>query len=153
MEKFSVGDGNKQICILLVKNPAGLDRSLSFLANAKDADSLFFLLNSNIADGKDVSWIWDVDFESLNDQSDWAPFICCGARGEEMALRLKYAGLPVENIVVYKDIRQGIKNALASSADSIFLFSSYTALWPVHKIINSLADKEDFHAKGVPSIS
>lgn len=143
----------RTVYLNLVKNPTAFNESLATLRSMQGSKSVFFAINDHDADGKDISWLWDVNFETLNAHSDWAPFICSGVRGEEMALRLKYAGLPVEDIVVCKDIRQGIKNALANSADLIFLFSTYTALRPVHKIINSLADKEDFHATGVPSIS
>jgi hypothetical protein len=120
----------------------------------KGTKNIFFAINDNDADGRDISWLWDVDFEGLSkDRKDLMGFICSGSRGEEIALRLKYAGVPVDKIVVYKNLGHGIKSALFGHSDMSYLFSTYTALWPVHKILNGLADKEDVYASGVPSVS
>ena len=66
-------------------------------------------------------------------------FICCGLRGEEMAVRLKYAGVPIEKIIVDADVTRAIKSTLAGGAGSAYLFSTYTALWPIQRIIKTLA--------------
>jgi UDP-N-acetylmuramyl tripeptide synthase len=138
----------------LVKNPTGFNEGLADLRSIKGTKSVFFAINDNDADGRDISWLWDVDFEILNtDCNDLAIFICSGSRGEEIALRLKYAGIPVNKIIVYKDMGKGIRSALDSPTDMAYLFSTYTALWPVHKILNTLADKEGPYASGVSSVS
>ena len=92
MERFSVGD--KEVCLILVKNPVGMDRALDFVAAAPDAGGVMMLLNANDPDGRDVSWIWDVHFEHH------LPAGRIGVSGErchDLALRLYYAGkLPGE---------------------------------------------------------
>jgi lipid II isoglutaminyl synthase (glutamine-hydrolysing) len=92
MERFQVDD--KDVCLILVKNPVGMDRALDFVAAAPDAGGIMLLLNSNDPDGRDVSWIWDVHFEA-----HLPPGILgvSGVRCHDMALRLYYAGkLPGE---------------------------------------------------------
>lgn len=144
----------KNVFLSLVKNPTGFNEGLSDLLSISGTKSLFFAINDNDADGRDISWLWDVDFEVLkNDHNNFASFVCSGSRGEEIALRLKYAGLPVDKIVVYKDMGQGIKSALANGSAMAYLFSTYTALWPVHKILNNLAGKEGSYDPGMPSVS
>ena len=138
----------------LVKNPTGFNEGLADLRSMRGTKSVFFAINDNDADGRDISWLWDVDFEVLNtDRNDLKGFFCSGSRGEEIALRLKYAGIPADKIVMHKDMGQGIRSVLANRSDMVYLFSTYTALWPVHKILNSLADKEGAYASGVPSVS
>ncbi|MHB8961929.1 MAG: MurT ligase domain-containing protein [Saccharofermentanales bacterium] len=125
MEKFEVG--GREVCIVLVKNPAGLERALSFLDNASDAGSVQFLLNDNIADGTDVSWIWDVDFESRRFA------VKChvsGTRCYDMALRLKYAGVLEEQISVDPDYASGFETALKQCRQGrcLYVFPNYTSL-------------------------
>ena len=117
MEKIAL-PGNKKLCILLVKNPAGLDRSLSFVSEAKDAKALMFLLNSNIADGKDVSWIWDVDFESKVDGLPEKIYVS-GERYGDMLLRVNYSGID-ESRIKYAPMTDSIallKEAIDKMAD------------------------------------
>ena len=71
---------------------------------------LFAVLNDNIADGRDVSWVWDADFEVLAPRVRRAT--CSGTRAAEMALRLKYAGVPAERIAVEPDLGAGLDRAL-----------------------------------------
>ncbi|MDD4237783.1 MAG: MurT ligase domain-containing protein [Desulfotomaculaceae bacterium] len=152
LERFSYQ--GRSAFLSLVKNPTGFNEGLADLRSMKGTKSLFFAINDNDADGRDISWLWDVDFEVLNkDHNDLAGFICSGSRGEEIALRLKYAGIPMDRIVVCKDMERGIRSVLDSRSDMVYLFSTYTALWPVHKILNSLVDKEGAYAAGGPFIS
>jgi UDP-N-acetylmuramyl tripeptide synthase len=152
LERFNYK--GKSAFLSLVKNPTGFNEGLADMRSMKGTKNIFFAINDNDADGTDISWLWDVDFEALSqDREDFMSFICSGSRGEEIALRLKYAGIPVDKIIVYKDLDQGIKSSLFRYSDIAYLFSTYTALWPVHKILNSLADKEDVYASSVPSVS
>ena len=88
--------GGRQVSILLIKNPAGANEVLRTLTLEDGELDLWFALNDRIADGRDVSWIWDADFEVLAGRVRRAT--CSGTRAEEMALRLKYAGIdaPIE---------------------------------------------------------
>lgn len=127
MEKVKVGD--KNICILLVKNPVGLDRSLSFVADSKDADSLMLVLNSNIADGKDVSWIWDVDFESkAKDLPD--KIYVSGQRFGDMMLRVNYSGREVDGYGSLDYATDLLKSALKDCPPGkcVYILPNYTAM-------------------------
>ena len=84
--------GGRELSILLVKNPAGANEVLRTLALEAGEHDLLAVLNDNIADGRDVSWVWDADFEVLAPRVRRAT--CSGTRAAELALRLKYAGVP-----------------------------------------------------------
>jgi len=129
----------KPVYLNLVKNPAGFNEGLATLQADRGSKDVFIALNDNVADGRDVSWLWDVDFEMLGkDHRLYNRFICSGLRGEEMAVRLKYAGIPVEKVTIDDNITQAIKNTLSGGAGAAYLFSSYTALWTVQKAIKSI---------------
>lgn len=125
MEKFEV-DG-KDVCIVLVKNPAGLDRALSFLSQATDAGGVLFLLNDKIADGTDVSWIWDVGFEQFSIPT---PCHVSGSRGYDMALRLKYSSILPEDIIVNLNISESFNHALKTCklGSCLYIFPNYTSM-------------------------
>ncbi|MDD3652774.1 MAG: Mur ligase family protein [Desulfotomaculaceae bacterium] len=134
----------KPVYLCLVKNPTGFNQGITTLCAAAKTKDVLIVINDNEADGRDISWLWDVDFETLSaDHRPYPCFICSGQRGEEMALRLKYAGIPIDKISVNQDIKAAINTALAGHADSAFLFSSYTALWQVHKLLKQLTAKGD----------
>lgn len=148
MEKINI-DG-KKLCILLVKNPAGLDRSLSFVTEASDASSVMFLLNSNIADGKDVSWIWDVDFESKADQLPKDIYVS-GERFGDMLLRVTYAGksIPEEN---YGDMSKAIdlvSKALSNCEEGkcVYILPNYTSMLKLRELLVNKYNLKDFWEK------
>lgn len=125
MERFRTRD--RDTCIVLVKNPVGLERALDFLANATDAGGVLLLLNDNIADGTDVSWIWDVDFESKK-----FPDRCfvSGTRCYDMALRLQYAGIEKSQITVSPDFSTLFETALTECEPGkcLYVLPNYTSL-------------------------
>jgi UDP-N-acetylmuramyl tripeptide synthase len=84
------------------------------------------VLNDNIADGRDVSWVWDADFEILAARVRRAT--CSGTRAEEMALRLKYAGVPATRIAVAPDLAAGLDTALYGAGRRVFALPTYTAM-------------------------
>src|SRR5204863_461729 len=83
--------GGREVLILLVKNPAGANEVLRTLTLEEGRLDVWLALNDRIADGRDVSWIWDADFELLATRV--ANLTCSGTRAEELALRMKYAGI------------------------------------------------------------
>lgn len=152
MERFMYK--GKQVYLSLIKNPTGFNEALAALCAAKGTKDVFIAVNDNHADSRDISWLWDVDFEMLGqDHQSFHRFICSGRRGEEMALRLKYAGVPADKITVYRHMRPAIENVLSGRAGASYLFSTYTALWPVHKIVEYLAVKGDADDQRMPSVS
>jgi UDP-N-acetylmuramyl tripeptide synthase len=122
----------KAVSILLIKNPAGANEVLRTLLLEADASDdgrgldLWIALNDGIADGRDVSWVWDADFELLAGQV--RQVACTGTRAAEMAVRLKYAGLPPETITVTEAIDRSLDRAVARADGSLFALPTYTAL-------------------------
>jgi lipid II isoglutaminyl synthase (glutamine-hydrolysing) len=118
--------GGRELSILLVKNPAGANEVLRTLVLEDGAHDVFAVLNDNIADGRDVSWVWDADFEVLAPRLRRAT--CSGTRAAEMALRLKYAGVPTERIAVEPDLDAGLDRALQAGDGRLFALPTYTAM-------------------------
>jgi lipid II isoglutaminyl synthase (glutamine-hydrolysing) len=94
---------------------------------------VFAVLNDNIADGRDVSWVWDADFEVLAGRVRRAT--CAGPRAAEMALRLKYAGVPAERIVVEPGLDAGLDRALAGGDGRLFALPTYTAMLALRDVL------------------
>jgi UDP-N-acetylmuramyl tripeptide synthase len=129
----------KAISILLIKNPAGANevlRTLMLEAGGPDSSpalDLWIALNDRIADGRDVSWVWDADFELLAGRV--RRVVCAGTRAPEMAVRLKYAGLPTDAIVVEESIEGSLDRALASANGRLFALPTYTALLELRDLL------------------
>jgi lipid II isoglutaminyl synthase (glutamine-hydrolysing) len=125
----------KPVSILLIKNPAGANevlRTLGLEAGEEKID-LWIGLNDRIADGRDVSWIWDADFEILS--AAVRRVTCAGTRAEEMALRLKYAGWPEGAIEVEPDIERSLDRAVSNAPARLFALPTYTALMELRKLL------------------
>ncbi|MGH2956021.1 MAG: MurT ligase domain-containing protein [Solirubrobacterales bacterium] len=125
----------KPVSILLIKNPVGANevlRTLSLEATDGGLD-LWLALNDRIADGRDVSWIWDADFELLSGTVRKA--VCAGTRAPEMALRLKYAGWPEEAIEVRDGIAASLDEAVSAAPERLFALPTYTALLELRKLL------------------
>jgi lipid II isoglutaminyl synthase (glutamine-hydrolysing) len=124
-ERICIGD--VELSILLVKNPAGANEILRTLVLERAPLDVLGILNDRTADGRDVSWIWDADFEIL------APHLrratCAGTRAGELALRLKYAGVPTDRLHVVPSVRGALDQALATTGEGrLFALPTYTAL-------------------------
>jgi UDP-N-acetylmuramyl tripeptide synthase len=136
--------GAKRVSILLVKNPAGANevlRTLRLEAAGGQLD-LWIALNDQIADGRDVSWIWDADFELLAGRV--RRIVCAGTRAPEMALRLKYAGWPEESIAVEPGIKASLDLAMGEVPEQLFALPTYTALLELHKVLSGRGLTRDF---------
>jgi UDP-N-acetylmuramyl tripeptide synthase len=101
--------GGRELRIMLIKNPAGANEVLRTLALEPGRHDILGVLNDNVADGRDVSWIWDADFELLAQRVRHVT--CAGTRAAELAVRLKYAGVDPAHI----DVREALGEALASA--------------------------------------
>ena len=123
--------GGREIAILLVKNPAGANEVLRTLTLEEGSLDLWLALNDRIADGRDVSWIWDADFELLAGRV--ARVTCSGTRAEEMALRLKYAGIDAP-ISVERDLGRSLDGAL-DGARRVYALPTYTALLELRDLL------------------
>jgi lipid II isoglutaminyl synthase (glutamine-hydrolysing) len=122
----------RQVSILLIKNPAGANEVLRTLTLEEGELDLWFALNDRIADGRDISWIWDADFEVLAGRVRRAT--CSGTRAEELALRLKYAGIdaPIE---VNRDLGGSLDSAVAAAGERLFALPTYTALLELRDLL------------------
>jgi lipid II isoglutaminyl synthase (glutamine-hydrolysing) len=125
--------GGRQLSILLIKNPAGANEVLRTLTLEEGKLDLWMALNDNIADGRDVSWIWDADFEVLADRA--RRVTCSGTRAEEMALRLKYAGIDAE-LEVERDLGESLDAAIRNAANErVYALPTYTALLELRDLL------------------
>jgi len=124
-EEVSVGDASLKL--LLMKNPAGANELLRTLALEPGQLDVLAILNDLIADGRDVSWVWDADFELL--VSHVRTIVCSGTRAAELAVRLKYAGVEPSRLMVVPDLAQALDRALEGALDGrVFALPTYTAL-------------------------
>jgi len=137
--------GGKPVSILLIKNPAGANevlRTLQLESRAGDEIDLWIALNDRIADGRDVSWIWDADFELL--AGGVRRVVCAGTRAPEMALRLKYAGWDEGRIEVVPEIEASLDAAASGAERRLFALPTYTALLELRKLLADRGLAEEF---------
>jgi UDP-N-acetylmuramyl tripeptide synthase len=127
----------RAVSILLIKNPAGANEVLRTLLPevAGEGLDLWIGLNDRIADGRDVSWIWDADFELL--AGAVRRVVCAGTRAAEMALRLKYAGWPQAAIEVEPEIEAALDRAVAGARGPVLALPTYTALLELRRLLSS----------------
>ena len=125
----------KPVSILLIKNPAGANEVLRTLRleSSNGGIDLWLALNDRIADGRDVSWIWDADFELLADGV--RRVVCAGSRAPEMALRLKYAGWPQDAIEVIEPVESSLDEAVSETPDRLYALPTYTALLELRTLL------------------
>lgn len=119
------------VLIQLIKNPTGANEVLKTV----DLEAnIVIAINDNFGDGRDISWLWDSDFEQLKGVKKL--LITSGSRANDMALRLKYAGIPQEKIIVEEDIKKAIELAIKpeDDTDRVTILPSYTALLKINKI-------------------
>jgi UDP-N-acetylmuramyl tripeptide synthase len=137
----------RELQILLVKNPAGANEVLRTLALEPGEHDVLALLNDAEADGRDVSWIWDADFENF------APRVrrvtCAGSRGPELALRLKYAGVPVSRIAVEPALDQALDQAVsAAQGQTVYALPTYTAMLELRDVLRRRGHTTSSWARG-----
>ncbi len=124
-ERISIGDVELQV--LLMKNPAGANEILRTLVLEHEALDLLAILNDRTADGRDVSWVWDADFEMLATRV--RRVTCAGTRAAELAVRLKYAGVPTDRLHVIPALAPALDAALAAAqTGQLYALPTYTAL-------------------------
>jgi UDP-N-acetylmuramyl tripeptide synthase len=126
----------REVAILLVKNPAGANEVLRTLTLEDGSLDIWIALNDGIADGRDISWIWDADFELLAGRI--GHIACSGTRAEEMALRLKYAGVEAP-IAVERELGRSLDSAVAANGDGrpLYALPTYTALLELRDLLSN----------------
>ena len=132
IKEFDLGNGrlehiniNNSPCELnLGKNPTGINVLIRLLNEDKSEKELMLVLNDNEPDGRDVSWIWDINFESLKNVKR---VVVSGTRPYDMAIRIKYSGFNEENIEVYEKIEDAIESLFKTEGKK-YIITNYTAV-------------------------
>jgi UDP-N-acetylmuramyl tripeptide synthase len=134
-ERISIDD--RQLLMLLIKNPAGANEIVRTLVEGSTPRVAVIALNDEIADGRDVSWIWDVDFEPLLEGLD--TLVATGERAAELALRFAYGGLPRDRIEVVPSLAAALDRGLAltPAGGDLAVLPTYTAMLALRKIVAS----------------
>lgn len=142
-EQFALG--GCQARMMLVKNPAGFNQVINLISHDEGEYQLAFLLNDRFADGTDISWIWDVDFEALAaNQARYARILVSGVRRDDMALRLKYAGFDADRLEVVADYGE-LLDSIGSSPVPAFLMPTYTAMFDLRGEIGKRTNVKAFY--------
>ena len=126
----------KNVKIILVKNPAGYNQALDTLCLNEEPFSALFMLNDNYADGRDVSWIWDVNFEKLHTLPMNNVFVS-GMRMYDMAVRLKTAGLNKDKFILEEDYEKLTDKIKECDDTNIYILATYTAMINYRKHLHS----------------
>ena len=134
-ERIQVAD--RRVLMLLIKNPAGANEIVRTLVDAAPPRVAVVALNDEIADGRDVSWIWDVDFEPL--LAGLETLVATGARAEELALRFAYAGLRRDHIDVVNSLEAALDRGLALTphGGELAVLPTYTAMLALRRLVAS----------------
>jgi UDP-N-acetylmuramyl tripeptide synthase len=132
-ERIAVGD--RRVLMLLIKNPAGANEAVRTIVDGGAPRLAVIALNDGIADGRDVSWIWDVDFEPLFGRLQ--RLVASGERAAELALRFKYGGFDPEAIEVVPSLEQALDRGLdlVPAGGELVVLPTYTAMLSLRKIV------------------
>jgi len=132
-ERIAVGD--RGLLMLLIKNPAGANEAVRTIVDGGAPSLAVIALNDAIADGRDVSWIWDVDFEPL--LPHLGRLVAAGDRAAELALRFKYAGMDGDAIEVIPSLERALDRGLELTppGDELIVLPTYTAMLALRKIV------------------
>lgn len=138
MQEFNIN--GKQVIFNLSKNPAGFNQAISTILCDKRKKNIVTVINDNAQDGKDISWIWDVDFERLND-ANVNMFYASGIRHNDVFVRFKYAEMI--NITDICNVKEAISKALSEDGDVLYVLVNYTALFDTENILKDLEVKSN----------
>jgi UDP-N-acetylmuramyl tripeptide synthase len=132
-ERIAIGD--RRLLMLLIKNPAGANEAVRTLVEGEPPAVAVVALNDAIADGRDVSWIWDVDFEPLI--AGLERLVATGARAAELALRFAYGGLPRDRIEVIPALDDALDRGLelTPAGGELTLLPTYTAMLALRRTV------------------
>ncbi|HWQ27958.1 MAG TPA: MurT ligase domain-containing protein [Dehalococcoidia bacterium] len=141
-ERFDIE--GRRVVMLLAKNPTGLNQTLRTILGVSRPLRALLFLNDGEADGRDVSWIWDADFELLAGR-DVALLMASGRRAEDLALRLKYAGLG-DDVPVIKRARAALDAAIRATppGETLFVLPTYTAMLEAREVLAARAGRRPF---------
>ena len=132
MEQFRIeGTG---VMLNLAKNPAGFNQNISAVMQDKSSKDIMIVINDNAQDGRDISWLWDVDFDLLKEESIRSITVS-GIRCQDMRLRLKYVDIPSE---LEPDVESAVKSCVKKGTGNLYVLVNYTALFSTRNILKKL---------------
>ncbi len=120
--------GTKNVTLILVKNPVGLNEVLSMIQRQKQPFAFAMLLNANYADGTDTSWIWDGNLEQLVQSGLATSYMVGGERYKDIAFRMQVAGVPQSDLATKPNLDDVIPYLKGVQEDQIYLLATYTAV-------------------------
>ncbi len=129
MEEIDLG---KPVILNLAKNPAGFNQAIATVLQDPRKKDIIVAINDNANDGRDVSWLWDVDFEKI-DHPALNTLTTTGIRLYDISLRFKYSDVKVDNIS--SDMKSAILNCLETDSEVCYILVNYTALFSTENIM------------------
>lgn len=143
MEQFTSGDN--KINVILVKNPAGFSQTMSFLKSIDDDFTMILSLNDNAADGRDISWIWDVDFNGIFERPNVKNIYVTGKRCYDMAIRVKYEGVGDREIkVIENEDYNKLVDIATSQGRDVYIVPTYTSMMAMRPTIAKRLGGKEF---------
>lgn len=152
--RCSLNSTSKVGYIFLIKNPAGATQVFETIApELKPNDHLLVALNDKLADGTDVSWIWDAQFEQLtiNDKQslrasalEQLTITCSGTRAQDLAVRLKYSGFKPSQIMVESNLKKALDQAKQGLKGRLFILPTYTAMLQLQQLLAQMGVKKHY---------
>lgn len=135
MEEIDLG---KPVILNLAKNPAGFNQAIETVLTDYRKKDVIIAINDNANDGRDVSWLWDVDFEKISSPS-LGTLTCTGIRLYDIALRFKYSDVKVDSITA--DMKGAIENCLKTDSEVIYILVNYSAMYTTENIMLEMKKK------------
>lgn len=141
MQEFAF---KKPVILSLSKNPAGFNQAISTVNTDDRKKDVIIAINDLANDGRDVSWLWDVDFDKIkNDKLN--TLTTTGIRKWDISLRFKYAGIMPDFIT--SDMREAVLRALDTDSEAVYVLVNYTALFPTEKVLSDLLKEKGDNIK------
>ncbi len=131
----------REVVLNLAKNPTGFNQNITLLLDDDRPKAVFLVINDDYNDGRDISWIWDVDFERMAGIPDRLQVIAGGRRANDVQVRLKYAGIDAR-------IADSVEGALGQISDlpaerPLYVLTNYSALWLAKKELERMGERHD----------
>ena len=140
LQRFNVQ--GRDVLLNLAKNPTGFNQNVRIILKDTRPKTVAFFINDKEADGHDVSWLWDIDFEELAGQRGIHAF-AGGIRANDMQVRLKYAGIPAQTVSDAADVLARTADAPDGAGERVYLIANYTALPAIHADLTRMAQGDD----------
>ena len=147
LRKFNPENGRNEqfrikgtsVVLNLAKNPAGFNQNISAVMQDGSPKDIIIVINDNAQDGKDISWLWDVDFDLLGDASIHSITVS-GIRCQDMRLRMKYVDIPV---MLEENVETAIRKRIEDGVGNLYVLVNYTALFSTHNILKKMEGEKE----------